>query len=173
LSHHSKDKPVRYGALAMAHVKVRHATKEDVAEIADLVVRLKKLNNEFDPLFLVVDDAKERALKYISASVGSPRTLLLAATKGEKIIGFLRAEMRERIFYEPHMEGHITEMYVLPEFRRGQMGHDILEHASSELTKMGAEIIVGDLPSRNEIAVHFYTKRGFRRLIETFAHMPQ
>jgi len=38
---------------------------------------------------------------------------------------------------------------------------------------MGAEIIVGDLPSRNEIAVHFYTKRGFRRLIETFAHMPE
>ena len=156
----------------MTQVKVRHATKDDVPEIADLVVRLKRLNNEFDPLFLVVDDAKERALKYISASLGSPRTLLLVATKGEKIIGFLRAEMRERIFYVPHMEGHITEMYVLPEFRRGQMGQDILEHGAAELVKMGAEIIVGDLPSRNEIAVHFYTKRGFRRLIETFAHMP-
>jgi len=157
----------------MAHIKVRHAIKDDVPAIADLVVRLKKLNNEFDPLFLVVEDAKERALKYISGSLGSPRTLLLVATKGEKIIGFLRAEMRERLFYDPHMEGHITEMYVLPEFRRVQMGQDILEQGSAELVKMGAEIIVGDLPSRNEIGVHFYTKRGFRRLIETFAHMPQ
>lgn len=157
----------------MAQVKIRHATKEDVHEVVDLVVRLKKLNNEFDPLFTVVSDAKERALNYISGSLGSPKILLLVATKGEKIVGFLRAEMRERIFYDPHMEGHITEMYVLPEFRRGQMGQDILEQGSAELVKMGAEIIVGDLPSRNEIAVHFYTKLGFRRLIETFAHMPK
>ncbi len=173
MSHQSKHKTVHEQPPTMAHVKVRRAITADVAVIADLVVRLKKLNNEFDPLFLVVDDAKERATKYISSSLGSPRTLLLVATKGEKIIGFLRAEMRERLFYDPHMEGHITEMYVLPEFRRGQMGQDILEQGSSELVKMGAEIIVGDLPSRNEIAVHFYTKRGFRRLIETFAHMPQ
>ena len=157
----------------MAHVRVRHATKEDIAEVADLVVRLKKLNNEFDPLFTVVEDAKERAMKYISASVGSPKMLLLVATKGAKIIGFLRAEMRERVFYDPHMEGHITDIYVLPEFRRVQMGHDILEHGTTELLKMGAEIIVGDLPSRNEIGVHFFTKRGFRRLIESFAHMPE
>jgi len=173
LSHQSKHKTAHVQPLTMVHVKVRHATAGDVAEIADLVVRLKRLNNEFDPLFSVVDDAKERAVKYISGTVGSPRALLLVATKGEKIIGFLRAEMRERLFYDPHMEGHITEMYVLPEFRRRLMGQDILEQGFSELVKMGAEIIVGDLPSRNEIGVHFYTKRGFRRLIETFAHMPQ
>jgi ribosomal protein S18 acetylase RimI-like enzyme len=173
LSHQIKHKTVHVLPPTMDHIKVRHATKDDVAEIADLVVRLKKLNNEFDPLFMVVEDAKERAAKYISGSLGSPKILLLVSTKGAKIIGFLRAELRERIFYDPHIEGHITEMYVLPEFRRKQMGHDILEHATTELVKMGAEIIVGDLPSRNEIAVHFYTKRGFRRLIETFAHMPE
>jgi ribosomal protein S18 acetylase RimI-like enzyme len=157
----------------MDNIKVRHATKGDVAEVADLVVRLKRLNNEFDPLFMVVKDAKERAMKYISGSLESPKTLLLVATKGEKVIGFLRAELRERLFYEPHTEGHITEMYVLPEFRRTQMGQDILRRGTSELVKLGAEIIVGDLASRNEIAVQFYTKRGFRRLTETYAHMPQ
>jgi ribosomal protein S18 acetylase RimI-like enzyme len=157
----------------MDHIKVRHATRGDVAEVADLVVRLKRLNNEFDPLFMVVEDAKARAVKYISGSFGSPKTLLLVATKGEKIVAFLRAELRERLFYEPHMEGHITEMYVLPEFRRTQMGQEVLQRGTSELVKMGAEIIVGDLASRNEIAVQFYTKRGFRRLTETYAHMPQ
>jgi ribosomal protein S18 acetylase RimI-like enzyme len=144
-----------------------------VAEVVDLVVRLKRLNNEFDPLFMVVEDAKERAVKYVSGTLGLPKALLLVATKGEKVIGFLRAELRERLFYEPHIEGHITEMYVLPEFRRTQMGEEILQRGTSELVKLGAEIIVGDLASRNEIAVQFYTKRGFRRLTETYAHMPQ
>jgi ribosomal protein S18 acetylase RimI-like enzyme len=157
----------------MPHVKVRHATKDDVPEIADLAVRLKRLNNEFDPLFSVVDDAKERALKYIAGTLGSPKNLLLVATHGSKVIGFLRAEMRERVFYEPHVEGHITEMYVLPEFRRKLLGHDILGQGFKELVKMGAQIVVGDLPARNEIGYHFYTKRGFRKLTETFAHMPE
>ena len=173
MSHQGKHKSGAAHPPSMAHIRVRHATKEDIAPVADLVVRLKKLNNEFDPLFNVVDDAKERAIKYLTSSVGSPRTLLLVAVQGEKIIGFLRAEMRERVFYDPHMEGHITEMYILPEFRRRQLGHDILEQGSAELIKMGAEIIVGDLPARNEIGFHFYTKRGFRKLVETFAHMPQ
>jgi hypothetical protein len=39
--------------------------------------------------------------------------------------------------------------------------------------KMGAEIVTADLPSRNEIGVHFFSKRGFRRLMETFGSVPQ
>ncbi len=157
----------------MEPINIRRATKGEVNEIADLVVRLKKLNNEFDPLFTVKEDAKERATKYISESIAASRTLILSVTKGPKIIGFLRAEIRERHFYEPAKEGHITDMYVLPEHRRKQIGHEILEQGTLELVKMGAQIITADLPSRNEIGVHFYTKRGFRRLIETFAHVPQ
>lgn len=157
----------------MEPINIRRATKGEVDEIADLVVRLKKLNNEFDPLFTVKEDAKHRATKYVSDSIGAEKVLLLSVTKGDKVIGFLRAEMRERLFYEPSKEGHITDMYLLPEHRRKQIGHEILEQGTSELVKMGAEIIVGDLPSRNEIGVHFYTKRGFRRLLETFAHVSQ
>ncbi|MDA4125005.1 MAG: GNAT family N-acetyltransferase [Thaumarchaeota archaeon] len=157
----------------MEPINIRRATKAEVDVIADLVVRLKKLNSEFDPLFTVKEDAKHRAVKYVSESIGSEKTLLLSVTKGDKLIGFLRAELRERLFYEPSKEGHITDMYVLPEHRRKQIGHEILEQGTSQLVKMGAEIIVAELPSRNEIGVHFYTKRGFRRLIETFAQVPQ
>ncbi len=173
MSHLNKPKTTHWGPFTMEPINIRRATKGDVNEIADLAVRLKKLNNEFDPLFTVKDDAKDIASKYISDSIGSNKVLLLAVTKGPKVIGFLRAELRDRLFYEPSKEGHITDMYVLPEHRRKQIGHEILEQGTSELVKMGAEIIVGDLPSHNEIGVHFYTKRGFRRLIETFAHVPQ
>ncbi len=173
MSPQSKDKAVRDRHEGMAQPRIRHATKEDSQHVADLMVRLKRLNSEFDPLFMVVEDARERALDYVSASLDSPKVLLLVATQEAKVTGFLRAEIRERVFYKPHLEGHITDMYVLPEFRRKQLGHDILERCSSELAKMGAEIISADLPSRNEIGVHFYMKRGYRRLTETLTHLPQ
>ncbi len=170
-----RNKPKAGGAeeLTMDRAKIRYAAKGDVAAIADLVVRLKRLNNEFDPLFGVTEEARTKAEAYISDTIGSKKNLLLVVTTGSKIIGVLRAEIRERLFYHPNIEGHITEMYILPEYRRSQLGRELLDRASSELVKMGAEIICADLPSRNEIGVQFYTKRGFRRLIETYARMPQ
>ncbi len=156
----------------MATTEIRIAKRSDAKEMADLIVRLKRLNNEFDPLFGVVEDARQRAERYLAGSFDPSKTLLMVATSGEKIIGVVRAELRERLFYEPSKEGHITDMYILPEHRRKQLGRDLLDRTVNELKKMGAEIIVADLPSQNEIGVHFYMKRGFRRLTESFAQMP-
>ncbi len=151
-------------------MNIRHGTKADVQSIADLFIRTKKLNNEFDPLFQVVAQARAKAEKYALNSLNG-RTVLLVAAEGEKVVGVLRAELRERLFYEPSTEGFITDFYILPEFRRKALGHRMLDRASAELKKMGAEIIVAEVPSQNEIAVRFYTKRGFRSLVQHFARI--
>jgi len=153
-------------------LQIKRARKEDLGAAADLLVRIKKLNNEFDPLFAVVADAKSRADKYLSSTMADSDKLVLVATEGDKVVGMLRAEMRERIFYEPHEEGFITDFYILPEFRRQALGHEMIQKASAELKKMGAQIIVADVPSRNEIANRFYTKRGFRSLTSIFGKSP-
>ncbi|QQG48824.1 MAG: GNAT family N-acetyltransferase [archaeon] len=154
-------------------MKVRRARRSDVPAVAELIVRTKRLNNEFDPLFALVPDAKARARKYATSSLTSPQDLLLVATDGEKVVGVIRAELRERIFYKPHREGLITDFYILPEFRRKALGAEMLQAASRALKKMGAEIIVGEVPSRNEIAMKFYAKRGFRPLVQLFGTSPQ
>jgi len=153
-------------------LQIRRARREDMGAAADLLVRIKKLNNEFDPLFAVVADAKPRADKYLASTIADPDKLVLVATEGEKVVGMLRAEMRERLFYEPHEEGFITDFYILPEFRRKALGHEMIQKASAELKRMGAQIIVADVPSRNEIANNFYTKRGFRSLTSIFGKSP-
>jgi ribosomal protein S18 acetylase RimI-like enzyme len=157
----------------MESVKIRRATSSDIAAAADLVVRTKKLNNEFDPLFTVVTDAKERAEAYVADSLKSPQVLLLIAATGQKVVGVLRAEMRDRHFYLPGKGGHITDFYILPEFRRKALGNEMLEKASADLKSMGAEIITAEFPSQNDIAVRFYTKRGFRSLLQIFASKGQ
>ena len=155
----------------MATLKIRKATKGDLAAAADLIVRTKRLNNEFDPLFAVVGDAKKKAEAYLSSTLDSRDRLLLVAADGDKVVGVLRAEIRERLFYEPSREGFITDFYIMPEQRRRALGHDMLEQASGDLTKMGAQIIVAEVPSQNEIAFKFYTKRGFRSLVQHFAKL--
>jgi ribosomal protein S18 acetylase RimI-like enzyme len=153
----------------MDAIKIRRAVPEDVPSAADLIVRTKRLNNEFDPLFAVVPTAKEHAETYASESLKSNKPLLLVATTGKKVVGVLRAEVRERLFYTPSMDGHITDFYILPEFRRKALGNEILARASAELRKMGAEMVTAEVPTQNEIAVKFYTKRGFRSLVQMFA----
>ena len=153
-------------------MQIRRAKKEDLAALADLIVRTKRLNNEFDPLYAVVPDAKARAEKYVGSTIGVPDRLLLVAAEGTKVVGVLRAEIRERLFYEPHREGFITDFYILPEYRRKALGNDVILQASAELKKMGAQIIVADVPARNEIANKFYIKRGFRGLSLHFGKSP-
>jgi len=173
LSRQNNPKAKGRGARAVDQLKIRKATKSDADEVVDLVVRLKRLNNEFDPLLEVVPDVRLRARKYALSSLDQPGVLLLVATNAGKVVGVVRGEVRERLFYTPASEGFISEMYILPEHRRRALGQELLDRASKELEKMGAELIVADLPTRNEIGVHFYTKRGFRRLMEIFARLPQ
>jgi len=168
LSHPSKYKTNPTKPPGVDSVKIQRATLADVAAAAELIVRMKRLNNEFDPLFTVVSNAKERAESYASDSLKSRDTLLLVASAGQKTVGVLRAEIRDRAFYVPTKSGHITDFYVLPEFRRKALGNEMLERASAELKKMGAEIVTAEVPSQNDIAVKFYTKRGFRSIVQVF-----
>jgi len=80
--------------------------------------------------------------------------------------------LRQRLFYEPHEEGFITDFYILPEYRRKALGNEMIQKASAELRKMGAQIIVADVPAQNEIANRFYIKRGFRSLSNLVGKAP-
>ena len=159
-------------APASPKLQIRRARSVDLGALADLIVRTKRLNNEFDPLFAVVPDVKARAEKHVTGSIDAPDRLLLVAAEGSKVVGVLRAEMRERIFYEPHKEGFITDFYILPEYRRKALGNEMIQKASAELKRMGAQIIVADVPAQNEIANRFYSKRGFRSLTNLVGKSP-
>lgn len=153
----------------MDRVTIREAQKGDVKQAAELTVRMKKLNGEFDPLFKVVDDAESRARSYLTDSIASKDCLVLVAEIDGKIMGFLRAEVKTRLFYEPLKEGVITDFYILPEGRRRSLGNDMLNKASKKLKAKGAAMILVEFPAQNEIAVRFYVKSGFRALVNTYA----
>ena len=153
----------------MKDIVVREATREDVPQAVELIMRMKRLNGEFDPMFRVVDSISERALQYLTDSLGSESSIVWVAATGKRVVGILRAELKSRIFYEPEMEGLITDFYILPEARRKALGNEMIQTASKKLKERGAQIVTAEFPAQNEIAAKFYSKRGFRALVNYFA----
>jgi ribosomal protein S18 acetylase RimI-like enzyme len=147
-------------------IHLRPAREADVAAIVPLLLRLKRLNEEFDPLLKVRDDAEEHAREIVRAQLADPKAVVLVAEGSgadrDKIVGFVRANVRERPFYTPQFEGVIVDIYLLPLYRRRGVGEYLLAEVSSALKAKGAGVVTAEFPAQNEIAVRFYTKRGFR-----------
>jgi ribosomal protein S18 acetylase RimI-like enzyme len=149
-------------------VEFRKATEKDLQSLVELNVRLKRLNEEFDPLLRVRADIAEKSREYFGEALRSPNSLVVVAEDNGKVVGFIKADIRERTFYEPRMEGNIVEFYLLPEYRRRGVGANLLDY-TVKLLKEKAEIITAEFPTLNEIAVEFYTKLGFRGIISVYA----
>ena len=146
------------------HLRPAHAN--DIAVLAALLVRLKRLNEEFDPLLKVRADAEERARDVLRADLANPDALVLVAegtgADREKVVGVVRALLRERMFYAPEKEGVILDIYLLPLHRRRGVGEYMLRETWETLRSRGAGVITAEFPTQNEIAARFYAKRGFR-----------
>jgi len=154
------------GEHASPPIHLRPARDADVAAVVPLLLRLKRLNEEFDPLLKVREDAEAQAREVLRAQIADPRSVVLVAegagAEHDKVVGFVRANVRERPFYAPESEGVIVDIYLLPLYRRRGAGEYLLHEVSAALKAKGAAIVTAEFPAQNEIAVRFYAKRGFR-----------
>uniref|UniRef100_A0A7C5YAE2 GNAT family N-acetyltransferase n=1 Tax=Caldiarchaeum subterraneum TaxID=311458 RepID=A0A7C5YAE2_CALS0 len=152
----------------MGEVIFRKAEEKDIPKLMELNIRLKRLNEEFDPLFRMRQDIAEKSREYLEAAIKSNNSLVIVAENNNKVVGFIKADIKERIFYEPRVEGNIVEFYLLPEYRRKKIGAAMLDYMIKQL-KDRVEIITAEFPALNEIAVEFYTRLGFRAIVSIFA----
>jgi ribosomal protein S18 acetylase RimI-like enzyme len=155
-------------AIEKGEYTIRHAKKEDIDQISDLILRLKKLNEEFDPLYTVRHEAPEIVRKYVSESFDKEDVIMLVADSLGKIVGVIRAEIGSRIFYDPLMSGVITDLYVLPSYRRKGVGETLVTSLIKILRSRGIGLVSAEFPPMNKIAVEFYTNMGFKPLLYVF-----
>ena len=151
-------------------LEIREIRKEEAQGAADLIARLKRLNGEFDPLLKTSPSLDADSLKALKQAMDSKEYVVLVAVQSkDKVVGLVKADLEDRIFYEPRKEGAIVEFYILPEFRRGSLGKDLLYAMVDALKKKGAVLITAEFPSQNEIAKKFYSKLGFRAITNKYA----
>ena len=154
-------------------IHVRPARAEDVPALVGLLVRLKRLKVFFDLIMKVSAEAELQASKVHQAGLTDPRAMVLAAEGSGpdqgKIVGVVRAALRDRLFYTPEVEGVILDIYLLPAYRRKGVGEYLLSETTRVLKEKGAGIVTAEFPAQNQIAARFYAKRGFRPVISTHA----
>ena len=83
-------------------VELGKLEEKDVEKVLDLVMRLKKLNQEFDSTFEVNEESREDALKLLKGIAGDRECYFaqVARSRG-KIAGIIVSEFRKRVFYNP------------------------------------------------------------------------
>lgn len=150
-------------------ILIRPIKSEEVEIAAGLVARLKRLNGEFDPLLRTANTVEEQSVKAVKKAISDKDSIVLVAIVKGKLAGIVKADLIDRIFYEPRREGSIIEFYILPEFRRTNLGKDLVDTISKELREKGAQLITAEFPSQNEIAKSFYSKLGFRSVTNVYA----
>ncbi|MEM1676395.1 MAG: GNAT family N-acetyltransferase [Nitrososphaerota archaeon] len=152
----------------MGEVILREAVEKDLDQVTRLVVRLKRLNEEFDPLLKNVQNVEEACREYMKKAIESRDSLVIVAEHEGRVVGVLKAGFIDRVFYDPPLEGQIQEFYLLPQYRRMGIGKKMLEYAMEKL-KDRVSFITVSFPSLNTIAVSFYQKFGFRPIFSVYA----
>ncbi|EQB72014.1 MAG: hypothetical protein AMDU1_APLC00014G0026 [Thermoplasmatales archaeon A-plasma] len=147
-------------------VVVREMSAADIDGSVDLILRLKKLNGEFDSIFVVSDKAKKDAEDRLKEAVKNPeRHISLLAERGGKVLGVMLINILDRCYYLPEKEARITDFYIMPEFRRSGAGKMLISRSYEELKKRKISIITAEFPSQNLIALRFYKSLGYREIV--------
>ncbi|GGM78615.1 N-acetyltransferase [Thermogymnomonas acidicola] len=152
-----------------AQIEIRRMEERDLGTAADLVLRLKRLNEEFDSVFEVAEDAREK-IEEMLARFASDREnhLVMVAESGGKVVGIVFVTVVDRSFYSPKEEARIVDFYIMPEFRRKGIGKMLIERVTRELNEKGVRFVTAEFPSHNLIALNFYRGIGFREILSVY-----
>ncbi|MHB1439661.1 MAG: GNAT family N-acetyltransferase [Cuniculiplasma sp.] len=150
-------------------INVRIAEEKDIEQFLDLIMRMKRLNGEFDSMFTANEGNREAIKSYYSHCISDKKNFItLVAESNHKIYGLIKAEIRERISYLPSQEARIIDLYIMPEIRRKKVGNLLLEKLYSEMEKRNVSVVTAEFPAKNLIALNFYDKIGYREIGKVF-----
>ncbi|MCE4606795.1 MAG: GNAT family N-acetyltransferase [Desulfurococcales archaeon] len=152
--------------MASKSIVVRKPVQEDVKAMADLVARLKLLNEELDPHYKTTEDLYQASEDYIREALEDSDSIILVAVDEEtgQLVGLVKVDIRNRLFYEPRVKGVITDLYVHPSYRRKKLGVLLIDKIIEELRNRGVKMITAIYPVNNVIATRFYENLGFTDL---------
>ncbi len=155
-------------SLHSSGIVIRYPRREEIEQIANLILRFYRVNEEFDPLYALKPDADKVARKLAEKYLEDEKSVILIAVYGDKIVGLVRGEIRENPILESSPLGVVVELYVHPSYRRRGLARLLISEVAQKLKEKGAKAIAAEFPQLNEIALNFYKKLGFRPLTSVF-----
>ncbi len=84
----------------------------------------------------------------------------IVCVEKDAIVGFILAQ-KDYSSQKPNVSW-VTYVYVVPEWRRHNVGSSLLDRAGERLRRMGKTDLIADIYAENEGSIKFFTRRGFR-----------
>lgn len=151
-------------------VNIRLMENKDVEMVMEQLLRLKHLNEEFDPLLKVSEgNEKEISEKIIRIIEDKDNHINLVAEEGNRVIGMITSDIIFRIYYDPKYEARIREFYVMPEFRAKGIGMKLIEKLKEVAAQRNIKMVSAEFPSLNLLASKFYESIDFKELIKIYS----
>lgn len=135
-------------------VTIKPAQQSDLEELYQLALATPELQVSVSHSFMERDE--------LAAAIIYPQGVLLCARLGEKLVGFVYANVGD---LEIPLAAHwacLVYLAVLPEYRKQGIANQLAEVCLAELKKRGITNVYGWARAGGEI-VKFLEKRGFTK----------
>ncbi len=158
--------------MSKSELKIRELKETDISTAAELMLRLKKLNGEFDSIFNVSEGAKTEAEKILATVLKEKdKHIAYVSERDGKILGLIVVNLIHRCYYLPEIEARIVDFYIMPEGRRTGSGKLLIDKTYKELKARNVSLITAEFPALNPIAMKFYKSLGFREIVGIYGKM--
>jgi ribosomal protein S18 acetylase RimI-like enzyme len=145
--------------------EIRHATPDDLPEIAKLAGQLVRQHYEFDAKrFLLIENPEAGYAWWFNKELSNQQALVLCAKLDGKIVGYAYARLEARdwnALLDEH--GALHDILVDPAARGRGIGKQLLLRVLAELRQRGAARVVLHTATQNVSAHRLFATVGFRQ----------
>src|SRR3712207_4213499 len=154
------------GPDATAGVRVRNATRGDVAALGRLGALLVRTHHEFDPKrFIAATPRTERGYgSFLGSQLQEPDVAVFVAEEGGAVIGYAYAGVEASDYMSLRgPAGVLHDVIVDPSYRGRGVGRLLLDATLAFLRSRGAPRVVLSTAARNAAAQRLFASAGFRQ----------
>jgi len=149
----------------MEEIIYREAVMQDLAELIDMWINLRKEQDDFSPEYKVYKkDFVEITKEYFSKCILSNEQFVLIAESNSKPAGYIMAEVKDFSppIYDWKKEAQVKNIFVKPEFRGKGIGKELISRAENFYGK-DIDMFTVMVNVENKKAIKFYESSGLKK----------
>jgi ribosomal protein S18 acetylase RimI-like enzyme len=144
-------------------MQIMEANETHIPQIVKLWVEFFDYHSELDPFFTRSEDAEMHVEKRLRDRIADEDGQVLVAVEGERVVGYSLCWIGENAgFFKERKYGHICDLAVTASHRGKGTGHKLLERILAWFESRHIPRAALFVVSKNQPAVAFWTKHGFR-----------
>lgn len=142
---------------------IRMAKPEDLEQIVHLGKQLLELHAEWESDYYALEDNfNDSFASWITEQTTNLSKFLYLAEDNGKIVGFISGYLKTLYpWFKTKTVGHISFLYILPDYRRKKIGRLLTEKASDWFKSNNVKYVEVFADEKNTAAVNAWSSYGF------------